>query len=111
MALTTRAVTKKNKLARVRLPYKAIEQLCRRYGVRELALFGSALRNDFKPNSDVDLLVEFDPHARVSFITLMRMQRELSTMLHRQVDLVPKGGLKPRIRSAVLENAKVIYAP
>ncbi|MCX7840165.1 MAG: nucleotidyltransferase family protein [Anaerolineae bacterium] len=92
------------------LPIQEIKKLCQRYRVRELALFGSVLREDFNEASDIDLLVEFEPDARVSFLTLAKMQRELSTMLHRRVDLVPKNGLKPRIRENVLNNAKVIYA-
>lgn len=84
--------------------------LCQRCHVREVALFGSALRDDFGAGSDVDLLVEFEPEAQVGFLALGRMQRELSAILHRQVDLVPKGGLKPRIRQAVLSSAEVIYA-
>lgn len=92
------------------LPLDAINQLCRSYRVRELALFGSVLREDFDANSDVDLLVEFEPGTPVGFITLAHMQRELSALLHRPVDLVPKNGLKPRIREAVLAGAQVLYA-
>lgn len=91
-------------------PMEAIRALCRRYPVRDLAVFGSALRNDFSATSDVDLLVEFEPEAQVGFLTLARMQRELSEILHRQVDLVPKGGLKPKIRQAVFSSAEVLYA-
>ena len=91
-------------------PIEEIKMLCQQYRVRELALFGSALRDDFSAGSDVDLLVEFEPEAQVGFMTLARMQRELSAILHRQVDLVPKGGLKPRIRQAVLSSAEVLYA-
>jgi predicted nucleotidyltransferase len=89
---------------------EALKSLCQQYQVRELALFGSALRDDFRADSDVDLLVEFEPEAQVGFITLSRMQRELSTILHRRVDLVPKGGLKPVIRQEVLASAEVLYA-
>ena len=60
--------------------------------------------------SDVDLLVEFDPSAQVGFLTLSRLQRELSAALNRTVDLVPKRGLKPSIRQSVLDSARVIYA-
>ncbi len=95
---------------KIRLPLSEINRVCQRYRVCELALFGSALRDDFNDASDIDLLVEFDPDAQVSFITLARMQRELSNVLHRRVDLVPKHGLKPRIRQTVLDSAEVIYA-
>jgi len=98
-------------MKQIRLQLEAIRALCQRYHVRELALFGSALRDDFDRESDVDILVEFESEAEVGFLTLARMQRELSTLLRRQVDLVPKGGLKPRIRDAVLATAEVLYAP
>lgn len=91
-------------------PMEAIKELCQRYKVRELALFGSALREDFRADSDVDLLVDFEPEAQVGFMTLARMQRELSAILRRKVDLVPRGGLKPQIRQAVLSSMRVLYA-
>ncbi len=89
---------------------RAIRDLCHRYQVRELSIFGSAIRDDFSTTSDIDLLVEFEPEAQIGFVTLSKMQRELSTILHRPVDLVPKRGLKPRIREAVLSSARVLYA-
>ena len=92
------------------LPMDAIRTVCVKYRVRELALFGSALRADFRTESDFDLLVEFEPEAEVGFLTLARMQRELSAILGREVDLVPKGGLKPLIREDVLSSARVLYA-
>jgi predicted nucleotidyltransferase len=95
---------------KIELPEKEITELCRRYQVRELAVFGSFVRGDFRPDSDIDLLVEFAPEAEVGFLTLARMGRELSNIFHRQVDLVPKGGLKPRIRKEVLESRRVLYA-
>jgi len=95
---------------RLRVPREAIESLCRRYQVRELAVFGSAVKGALRSDSDVDLLVEYEPEAPVTFITLSRMQRELSELIGRPVDLVPKGGLKPLIRDEVLSSAEVIYA-
>jgi predicted nucleotidyltransferase len=92
------------------LPLDSISAFCRRYRVRELALFGSALRADFRPDSDLDILVEFDQDAQVGLLQLARMQRELTALLGRQVDLVPKRGLKPLIRADVLRNAQVLYA-
>jgi hypothetical protein len=90
---------------------KAIKILCERYQVRELSIFGSALREDFSTGSDIDLLVEFEPEAQIGFVTLSKMQRELSAILSRPVDLVPKGGLKSKIREMVISSAKVLYAP
>ncbi len=95
---------------KVEIPINEIAEFCKRYQVRELALFGSALGGDFRPDSDIDLLVEFSPNAEIGFMTLARMGRELSTMLHRKVDLVPKSGLKPKIRKEVIDSAKVLYA-
>ena len=68
------------------------------------------MREDFRPDSDADVLVEFEPDAQVGFIALSRMQRELAELLQRPVDLVPKEGLKPKIREAVLSSAEVVYA-
>jgi predicted nucleotidyltransferase/plasmid stabilization system protein ParE len=82
---------------------------CRHYQVRELALFGSVLRQEHRPDSDVDLLVSFAPVARVTFLTLARMQRELEVLLGRKVDLVPKDRLKPIIREQILATARVLY--
>jgi uncharacterized protein len=92
------------------IPFEALADFCRRYQVRELALFGSMLRQDDRPESDVDLLVSFAPAARVTFLTLARMQRELEALLGRNVDLVPKDGLKPIIREHILATARVLYA-
>ena len=92
------------------VPLAEIAEFCRRYRVRELSLFGSALGDDFGDDSDVDLLVEFEPGARPTFITLGQMEEELESLLGRRVDLVPKGGLKPLIRQSVLDSARVLYA-
>lgn len=90
------------------LPVEPIKALCKRYHARELSIFGSALSGG-REDSDVDLLVEFEPTAEIGFIALSRMQRELSTLLHRKVDLVPKRGLKAAIRESVLSGARLIY--
>jgi uncharacterized protein len=92
------------------IPFAELADVCRRYQVRELALFGSMLRPDHHPESDVDLLVSFAPAARVTFLTLARMQRELEALVGRKVDLVPKDGLKPTIRHHILATARVLYA-
>ena len=94
----------------IAVPLAAIADLCRRYRVRELSLFGSVLRDDFGPESDVDVLVEFEPGARVTFITLGEMARELETLFGRKVDLGLKSALKPLIRQAVLDSARVVFA-
>jgi predicted nucleotidyltransferase len=91
------------------LPMDEIRAICRRYQVREPAVFGSVLRDGFRPDSDVDFLVEFQPEARASCITLFRMEDEFSEAVSRPVDLVPKGGLNPTIRGEVLAQAVVVY--
>lgn len=89
---------------------KELNEFCRVNGVRELAIFGSMLEGNYTEDSDVDLLVSFDPSVRVTFLKLARMQRELETMFGRKVDLVPKNGLKSSIRGHILANARVLYA-
>jgi len=92
------------------LPLAQIEEICRRYQVRELAVFGSAARGDLKPDSDIDLLVEFQPDARIALWRFGELEAELETLLGRKVDLVSKAGPKSRIRPCVLRDAKVVYA-
>ncbi len=92
------------------IPQDKLETICARFAVHELAIFGSVLTAAFGPESDVDLLVEFEPEAHVGFLMLSRLQRELSLLLNRRVDLVPKHGLKKHIKEEVLKSAKVLYA-
>lgn len=86
-----------------------LDLLCRRYGVRELMLFGSSARGEARADSDVDLLVSFLPGARVGFLELAGLQEELSEALGLPVDLVPKEGLKIVLRDAVLAEARPVY--
>ena len=95
---------------RVKVDTRQIGDFCVRWKVTELALFGSVLRDDFRADSDVDVLVTFAPDAHVGLLTLSRMERELSGLLNRKIDLVTKGGLKPLIREAILAEAEVLYA-
>ena len=83
---------------------------CRRHHIRKLAFFGSVLRDDFRPDSDVDVLVEFDPEFAVGF-RMVDIEEELSQLLdgHR-VDLVSEKYLNPRLRGRVLADAEVQYA-
>ena len=96
--------------SRIPIPQAKITDFCRRNQVKSLALFGSVLRADFRPDSDVDVLVEFESGARIGFVALGRMQRELTALLERPVDLIPKDGLKPVVRQDVLASTEVIYA-
>lgn len=87
---------------------------CARWQVTRLALFGSVLRADFGPESDVDVLVWFTPEARVRLGQLVAMEAELAELLQRKADLVEGRGVErsanPLRRAAILESAKVIYA-
>ncbi len=95
---------------RINIPDQELADVCRRHHVRRLALFGSVLRDDFRPDSDVDVLVDFEPQAHIGFVALGRLQRELAALLQRPVDVVPRDGLKPLIRDQVLSSAEVLYA-
>jgi len=94
----------------IKIPKRELADFCRRYQVEKLALFGSVLGNSFRADSDVDVLVSFQPNAHIGFITFSRMQRELAGLFQRPVDLVPMDGLKPVIRESVLSDIEEVYA-
>jgi hypothetical protein len=96
--------------AGIELPEGKVAEICRRYQVKELAVFGSAARGEMRPDSDIDLLVDFLPEARPGLLGLSAMMREFSALLDRHVDLAVKPALKPLIRPEVLSEAQVIYA-
>jgi predicted nucleotidyltransferase len=87
-----------------------LAELCRQYRVQELSVFGSMARGDNRPDSDVDLLVTFQPEAKVGLLAFAALMRELSELMGRKVDLVSKRGLKPLIRSTILDEARLLYA-
>lgn len=91
-----------------------IAAFCQRWKVIELALFGSALRGDFRPDSDVDVMVTFAPDAHPSLFDLTVMEEELGQIFERHVDIVDRRGVEQSRnwirRQAVLESAEVIYA-
>ncbi len=95
---------------KIKYSLERLEQFCQKYGVRQLSLFGSVLREDYKSSSDIDVLVQFVPGTRISFLTLGKMRRELEAIFERPVDLVPQDGLKPLIREEILSSAQVVYA-
>ncbi len=86
-----------------------IADFCRRHHIRRLAFFGSVLRDDFTPESDVDVLVEFDPD-HIPGLAFFSMQRELSALLGRKVDLSTPEWLSSSFRDAVLREAQPLYA-
>lgn len=95
--------------ARINIQKDKIAAFCRRNHIRRLAFFGSVLREDFGPESDVDVLVEFEPGARVGLITLAGMEIELSRLLGRKAEMHTVKGLNPRFRDEVLDLAEVQY--
>ena len=93
------------------LPSQAeLADFCRRHHVSRLSLFGSVLREDFGPQSDVDVLVEFEEGSTPGFFRLSRMQEELAALFGRRVDLRTPGDLSPYFRDQVMASASVQYA-
>ena len=97
-------------LGETQIDNPSLAEVCRRYGVKELSLFGSAVRGEMRPESDIDIMVEFEAGVRVGLIKFESLVEELESLAGRRVDLVTKRGLKPWIRPNVLEDAQVIYA-
>jgi len=97
-------------VARIDLDQAAVEAFCRKHGLRRLSLFGSVLRDDFRPDSDVDVLVEFRQGVRAGYLTMAAMERELSQLLGRRVDLRTPAELSRYFRDDVLRAAEVRYA-
>jgi predicted nucleotidyltransferase len=95
----------------IKFPPKKIAEFCKRNRIRKLSLFGSALRDDFRPDSDIDLLVEFQAGVAPSLLDLARMERELSDILGgRKVDLRTPKELSRYFRDEILSTARVQYA-
>ncbi len=88
---------------------EAIRQFCEENHVLELSLFGSVVREDFGPESDVDVLVEFAPGRAASLFRLVKMQEHLSAVFGRRVDLVSKRGLSRHLRERILRSREVLY--
>lgn len=94
--------------AKIEIPKETLVEFCRRNHIRRLAFFGSVLRDDFTPESDVDVLVEFEPGARVG-LRFFGMERELSEILKHKVDLNTPGFLSKYFRDDVIAQAEVLY--
>ena len=95
---------------KIKLPKEKIAGFCQRNNIHRLALFGSVLREDFGPDSDVDVLVEFVPGARVGFFELYDMEQELSRMLgNRKVEIRTPKGLSKYFRDEVMQEAEEQY--
>lgn len=98
---------------KIKVPKARIAEFCKRWNVSEFAIFGSALRADFRPDSDIDVLVSFVQGAKVSLFDMVLMQEELKQIFGRDVDLVSKRGVEHSRnylrRKAILESAQVIH--
>jgi len=96
------------------LPMEAITQFCDRWQVIEFGLFGSVLRDDFRPDSDIDVIVQFHSEAHPTFSSLDQMEAELKTIFHREIDLITRQGIETSRnyfrRQEILSSAQVIYA-
>ncbi len=99
--------------ARIHIPNEKIADFCRKWKIRELSLFGSVLRDDFGPESDIDVLVTFIPEARHGLFALVRMQDELKGIFGRKVNLISRRGVEASRnyirRKAILDSAEIIY--
>jgi predicted nucleotidyltransferase len=97
----------------LRWPSERMGEFCRRWKIAELSIFGSALREDFRPSSDIDLLARFAPDADWSLFDHARMERELVDILGREVDLVKRSAVEHSSnwirRREILETARTIY--
>lgn len=94
----------------IEIDIDALAEVCRRYQVRELSLFGSVLRDDFRRDSDIDVLVEFESGTTIGLFRYFDLASELETVFGRKVDLVTKKGLKRVIRDDVIASSEVVYA-
>ena len=97
----------------IELPKAQIVDFCQRWKITEFALFGSVLRDDFRPDSDIDVLATFEPDFHSTLLKLMEMEEELEAIFERQVDFVSKRAIEQSLnylrRKAILNSAQVIY--
>jgi predicted nucleotidyltransferase len=96
--------------AKINIPHNELEEFCKRHHILKLALFGSVLRDDFRPDSDVDVLVEFEENHLPGFITLAGMEIELGEILGRKVDMNTPDCLSRYFRDEVIATAEIEYA-
>ena len=95
--------------ARIQVNHDKIKQVCLKHGIRRLSLFGSVLRDDFSPTSDIDVLVEFEPDVKVSLFKYMAISEELETIFGRKVDMVTLEGISPYLRDRIAKTSQVVY--
>ncbi len=101
-------------ISNIDIPEAEVSAFCKRWRVTELALFGSVLRDDFGPDSDIDVLIQFESEPTPGLFGIVRMERELSELFGRPVDLVTRGAVENSRnyirRKAILDSARVVYA-
>ncbi len=99
--------------ARIDIPYKEIEAFCRRWQIVELAFFGSVLRDDFRSDSDIDVMVSFSPEALYTLFDMVHMKDELQNILNRKIDLVTRRAIEESRnylrKEEILSSAEVVY--
>ncbi len=96
---------------KIDIPMDKIRDFCRTWKITEFSLFGSILRDDFRPDSDVDVMVSFDEYAGWSLLDVVRMQEELKSIFGREVDLVEKEAIRnPFRRNSIMKNRKILHA-
>ena len=97
--------------ARIELPMREIQEFCRKYGVEEFSLFGSVLRDDFGPDSDVDVMLKFKPGYGFTFENTPDIQDDLQRIFGRAVDVIEKDRIRnPFRRHAIMSSYRVVYA-
>ncbi|WP_324667959.1 nucleotidyltransferase family protein [Geochorda subterranea] len=94
---------------KLELDLEAIKRLCQKHGIRELSLFGSVLREDFESESDVDVLVQFEPGVETGLLGYCRVLEDLEALFGRRVDLVTPGALSPYLKDRILASRQVLY--
>ena len=93
-----------------RLPRKKIAEFCKRWSITEFSVFGSVLREDFRPDSDIDVLISIDPKAHIGLLEIAKIQIELENMLKHPVDMVEKERLRyPYRKNEILRTAQLVY--
>jgi predicted nucleotidyltransferase len=94
---------------KINIPQDKIAEFCRRNHILKLSVFGSALREDFDTESDVDVLVELNPGARIGMIRLAAMELEMSRLIGRKVDLNTPGFINPTFQKQIISDSEVQY--
>jgi len=94
----------------IEIPEQQLRDFCRRNHIQELALFGSVIGDNFGPDSDIDVLVEFEPDAAIDLFEFSGMRLELLELFGREVDLATPAALKPLIKDKILASKVIIYA-